>query len=122
MSETNQGEPADGQALSKRPLGISVVSGLVVLYALLWLLTGLYARDGSLAVFAMIVAAALVVLAWALYAGNAVAWGLTLAGVGASIVWRLSLVPRDPSNLVNAFVGVCLVGYLLVRAEFFLSR
>lgn len=107
---------------SSTPIGIVFVSGLLILYGVIWMITwgvALIARNEPVALLSMVIFVAVLVLAWALYVGNRVAWGTTILTVGVSTVWRLSLVPRDPSNLVNAVVGVIIVGYLVTQREYY---
>ncbi|WP_265111088.1 hypothetical protein [Halosolutus halophilus] len=101
------------------PVGIILVCLLLGLYSLFWILTGMVG-NGPIALLSLAVAAGVLLLAYSLYSGSRTAWWLTIIFFGGSTLWRLSLVASgEPSNLLNAVVGVMLVLYLLSKHEFY---
>lgn len=107
----------------RTPVGIILVCVVLVLYGLFWLLTwGLAAMVGNelIVALAMGVAVGVLLLAYFLYIGHRAAWVVTIAFIGGSTAWRLSLVARgEPENLSNAVVGSILLLYLLSKHDFY---
>ncbi len=110
-------------AHTRTPVGVILVSAVIVLYGLFWLLTWILAGisgNAAIALLSMAVAAGVLALAYFLYAGHRAAWWLTIILLGGSTVWRLSLVARgQPDNLLNAVVGVLLLLLLISQHDFY---
>lgn len=105
------------------PVGIILVCLFLMVYSLFWIVTWVLAQmggNGLIALLSLVIAVAVLVLAYFLYHGNRTAWWVTLAALVVSTVWRLSLVMAGQStNLLNAIVGSGLVLYLLSKHEFY---
>lgn len=105
------------------PLGIILVSLLFVLYGLFWILTWGLATvvgNGVVAGLSLVVAVVVLLVAYYLYSGVRLAWWIAVAAIGASTLWRMSLVAGGaPENLSNAVVGLLVLLYLLGRHEYY---
>lgn len=107
----------------KTPIGVILITAVLVLYSLFWIVTWILASIGNnplIAVLSLGIGAGVLGVAYYLYVGNRSAWWFTLALLGGSTLWRISQVASGHADsLSNAIVGALLFILLASQIGFY---